>query len=191
MQGSITVESELGRGSRFCISLPLPIATAADATPALAASALRAARARTGQTDGHAVAGEPELPRILVVEDNLLNQKVAVHQLERLGCRVDVAGDGLEALTRIEQTTYDLVFMDLQMPRMDGIQATQAIRERERANGNRLPIVAMTAHAFPEDRKRCLDAGMDDHVTKPLIDHALQAVIQRLMDRSSGLPVAP
>ena len=73
------------------------------------------------------------------------------------------------------------------MPRMDGIQATQAIRERERANGHRLPIVAMTAHAFPEDRKRCLDAGMDDHVTKPLIDHALEAVIQRLMDRPSEL----
>jgi signal transduction histidine kinase/ActR/RegA family two-component response regulator len=183
MQGSITVESELGRGSRFCISLPLPIAIAADATPALGVSALHAARASTGQTDGHAAAGAQALPRILVVEDNLLNQKVAVHQLERLGCSVDVAGDGLEALTRIEQTTYDLVFMDLQMPRMDGIQATQAIRERERANGHRLPIVAMTAHAFPEDRKRCLDAGMDDHVTKPLIDDALQAVIQRLMDR--------
>jgi signal transduction histidine kinase/CheY-like chemotaxis protein len=185
MQGSITVESELGRGSRFCISLPLPVATAGDA--ALALPTLHAARASTGQTDGYA-AGEQELARVLVVEDNLLNQKVAAHQLERLGCRVDVACDGLEALARIEQTTYDLVLMDLQMPRMDGIQATQAIRERERANGQHVPIVAMTAHAFPEDRKRCLDAGMDDHVTKPLIDHTLQAVIQRLMDRPSGLP---
>jgi signal transduction histidine kinase/ActR/RegA family two-component response regulator len=196
MQGSVMVESELGRGSRFCITLPFPVATI-DAVPA--AAALHADRGSdAGRRVEHPVehpaeheVAQDRLPLVLVVEDNVLNQKVAVHRLERLGCRVDVASDGVEALTRIEETPYDLVFMDLQMPRMDGIQTTLAIRERERAHGRRLPIVAMTAHAFPEDRRRCLDAGMDDHVSKPLVDHALQAVIQRLMDRAHGLSAAP
>ncbi len=110
--------------------------------------------------------------RILVVEDNAINQKVAVRMLTTLGAHVDVAGDGMEALTQVEAFPYDLVFMDVQMPRMDGLEATAKIRERE-AEGRRLTIVAMTAHAQTEDRDRCLAAGMDDYVRKPVTRRAL------------------
>ncbi|MEM9456640.1 MAG: response regulator [Myxococcota bacterium] len=105
--------------------------------------------------------------RVLVVEDNAINQKVAKKLLTDLGCRVDVAGDGQEALELVESVPYDLVFMDVQMPRMDGLTATVRIRERERGE-YRLPVVAMTAHAMPEDRERCLAAGMDGYLSKPV-----------------------
>jgi len=106
--------------------------------------------------------------RILLVEDNAINQKVAVRMLTTLGLHVDVAGDGVEALAQVEAFPYDLVFMDVQMPRMDGLEATTRIREREAPDGPRLTIVAMTAHAQTEDRDRCLAAGMDDYVRKPV-----------------------
>jgi signal transduction histidine kinase/ActR/RegA family two-component response regulator len=178
MHGSVHVDSEPGLGSRFCVYLPLPLAprlaTASENVPALAAGPMQAGG------DG-AVAEPREQPHVLVVEDNLINQKVAVHRLQRLGCRVDVAGDGNEALERIAQHPYDMVFMDVQMPGMDGLETTRAIRARERENGGRLRIVAMTAHAFADDRQRCLEAGMDDHVSKPVVADALEAVLHRFL----------
>ncbi len=125
------------------------------------------------------------LRRVLVVEDNAVNQRVAVKMLERLGCRVDVAGDGREAVTMVRRFPYDLVFMDCLMPEMDGYAATAAIRhfEQERASiepmARRLPIVALTANAMNSDRDRCLQAGMDDHLSKPIVLKAVSTMLDR------------
>ncbi|MEM9454502.1 MAG: response regulator [Myxococcota bacterium] len=115
--------------------------------------------------------------RILLVEDDATNRQVAAILLRRLGAEVDVAGDGQEAVVRVEAARYDLVLMDVEMPRMSGLQAAASIRERERGRGPRVPIVAMTAHAQFEDRKRCLAAGMDDHLCKPFRREELLAVL--------------
>jgi PAS domain S-box-containing protein len=106
-------------------------------------------------------------PRVLLVEDNPVNQRVSARMLERLGCAVDVAANGVEALDALERTQYRLVFMDCQMPQMDGYEAVRRLRAGEGA-GSRLPVVALTANAMPGDEKRCLDAGMDDYASKPL-----------------------
>jgi CheY-like chemotaxis protein len=106
--------------------------------------------------------------RVLVAEDNVVSQRVATRLLERLGCRVEVAASGLEVLKKLEAESYDLVFMDCRMPEMDGYEATREIRRREVRNAARTPIVAMTAHALPGDREKCLEAGMDDFVAKPI-----------------------
>ena len=106
--------------------------------------------------------------RILLVEDNPVNQLLAVRLLEKRGHSVTVAGNGKEALATLEKSTFDLVFMDVQMPQMDGFEATVAIREKEGASGDHLPIIAMTAHAMAGDRERCLKAGMDDYISKPI-----------------------
>jgi len=117
--------------------------------------------------------------RALVVEDNVVNQKVAVRLLEKLGCRVDVAANGREAVNMLAQLTYDVVFMDCQMPEMDGFAATAAIRQGEACTGQHMPIIAMTANAMQGDRERCLAAGMDDYLTKPFSMPQLTAVLQR------------
>jgi two-component system sensor histidine kinase/response regulator len=106
--------------------------------------------------------------RVLVVDDNPINLKVASRSLEKLGCMVRTAANGQEALDVLQEHDVDLVFMDIQMPVMDGLEATQAIREREAAKGRRTPIVAMTAHAMAGYREVCLQAGMDGYIAKPL-----------------------
>jgi two-component system sensor histidine kinase/response regulator len=123
--------------------------------------------------------------RILLVEDNRVNQRVAKGLLEKNGMRVDVAGNGREALAALDREAYDIVFMDLQMPEMDGYEATGEIRRREGA-GRHLPIVAMTAHAMPEDRARCFAVGMDDYLTKPVAMDDLRQVLTRW--RGHGTP---
>jgi CheY-like chemotaxis protein len=112
----------------------------------------------------------PPLPalRVLVVEDSLVNQKLAVGLLEKRGHRVAVANHGREALAATESQEFDVVLMDLQMPEMDGYEATAAIRARERFTGRHLPIIAMTAHAMKGDRERCLEADMDAYIVKPI-----------------------
>ncbi len=106
--------------------------------------------------------------RILLAEDNLVNQKVARRMLEKEGHMVTVVGDGQLALDALERQTFDLVLMDIQMPGMDGMQATAAIRNKERESGGRIPVIALTAHAMSGDRERFLAAGMDGYVTKPI-----------------------
>jgi PAS domain S-box-containing protein len=106
--------------------------------------------------------------RILLVEDNAVNRMLAVRLLEKRGHQVTMAENGKEAVAAFEKSSFDLVLMDVQMPVMDGFEATAAIRQREKASGEHLPIVAMTAHAMTGDRQRCLDAGMDDYISKPI-----------------------
>jgi PAS domain S-box-containing protein len=119
--------------------------------------------------------------RILLAEDSLFNQKIALAMLEPRGHHLEIAVNGREALAKWAAAHFDLVLMDVQMPEMDGLEATQAIRERERSSGKRTPIVAMTAHAIKGDRERCLEAGMDAYVSKPVRSRELHATIERLM----------
>jgi len=124
--------------------------------------------------------GEGDRPvRILIVEDNVVNQRVAAGLLTRRGHHVSLAQDGREALARLEHDTFDLVLMDLQMPVMGGIDATIELRRRELGTGRRVRVVAMTAHAMSADRDRCLAAGMDDYVSKPIDPSVLFAVVEQ------------
>ena len=121
----------------------------------------------------------PSVARVLVVEDNHVNQIIAVRMLEKLGCRVDVAANGREALDMLPRLAYDLVLMDCQMPEMDGFAATRAIRAREEGTDRHVPIIAMTANAMQEDRDRCLAAGMDDYLSKPMKPAGLVAMVEK------------
>ena len=114
--------------------------------------------------------------RLLLAEDNPVNQKVACKMLEKLGYRVDVASNGQEAVADHERMRYPLIFMDCQMPEVDGFEATALIRKMEGRSAH-TPIVAMTANAMQGDRERCLDAGMDDYVAKPVRPKDLQTVL--------------
>jgi CheY-like chemotaxis protein len=131
--------------------------------------------------------GEPAQPifraRILIVEDNAVNQMLAARLLEKLGCRVDVAANGREAVEMVGLLPYDAIFMDCQMPEMDGFEATQEIRRREGSSVHR-PIIAMTANAMQGDRERCLDAGMDDYVSKPIRKADLIEALERRLPKN-------
>jgi len=117
-------------------------------------------------------------PRVLVVEDNIINQRIAARLLQNLGCTVDVVANGREAVEMIGGIAYDLVLMDVQMPEMDGFAATAEVR-RGQGPQTSLPIVAMTANAMAGDRERCLDAGMNDYVSKPVHPEDLQRVLHQ------------
>jgi two-component system, sensor histidine kinase len=151
MGGSIQVSSHLGVGSRFRLRLFLEAATGATSTDGTVADTDEPARLAS--------------LRLLVAEDNAVNRKVAVALLARLGVVADLVVNGVEAVDAVREGSYDVVLMDMQMPEMDGIDATRMIRslplDRQPA------IVALTANAFDSDRRECLDAGMDDFMTKP------------------------
>jgi signal transduction histidine kinase/ActR/RegA family two-component response regulator len=163
MEGEMGCESRLGAGSVFWFEAPLP---RCGAPP---------------KDSGFRVAAPPQERRevsVLVAEDNPVNQKVLMRLLERLGCRVTIAQDGEQAVEKVSREVFDAVFMDCQMPRMDGYEATRRIREM---GGPMLqvPIVALTAHAMESDRLRCLQAGMDDYVTKPVSLESLRAALEK------------
>jgi CheY-like chemotaxis protein len=117
--------------------------------------------------------------KVLVVEDNVVNQKVAVRFLEKCHCLADVAGNGQEAVDAIGHSAYDCVLMDCLMPGMDGFTATAIIRQREATTGQHVPIIAMTANAMSGDRERCLESGMDDYISKPVKVDALRDILQK------------
>ena len=125
--------------------------------------------------------------RILVAEDNHINQVLAKRLLEKRGHNVVVAGNGHEAIEALEKQSFDAILMDVQMPVMGGLDAATLIREREKATGAHVPIIALTANAMVGDRERCLRAGMDDYLTKPLQAKELFVMIERVL-RSVGQP---
>jgi len=123
----------------------------------------------------------PEPRTVLVVDDNLINRKVAIGLIRKCGLTVDTASDGQEAVERVMARRYDLVLMDCQMPVLDGYQATQTIRQREIAMSHHTPIVAMTANTHDGDREKCLAAGMDDYLCKPVSFGDLEALLARFL----------
>ena len=125
--------------------------------------------------------------RILLAEDNPVNQRLGVRLLGKLGCRADVAANGREAVEMAGRSEYDLILMDCRMPEKDGFTATREIRAGENAS-SRIPIVAMTAHAVVGAREECLGAGMDDYITKPISPPELERVLQKW---GSGVVSAP
>jgi signal transduction histidine kinase/AmiR/NasT family two-component response regulator len=183
MGGEIGMRSREEGGSTFWFRLPLRTDTTAVvktlSNPSISPQASEWVEAVAEQrTD---IASAPR--RALLAEDNVVNVKLATRLLERLGCHVDVASNGLEALNMVQSIPFDIVFMDCQMPEMDGFEAARAIREWERnsCTGStpvtRLPIIALTANAMQGDRERCLNAGMDDYITKPLNrDHLVRVL---------------
>jgi CheY-like chemotaxis protein/HPt (histidine-containing phosphotransfer) domain-containing protein len=134
-----------------------------------------------GQTKSRRRIGRSERSlHLLLTEDNAVNQKLAVRLLEKRGHSVVVANNGKEALGALQGEEFDVVLMDVQMPEMDGFEATEAIRAQERQTGGHIPIVAMTAHAMKGDRERCLEVGMDDYVSKPLQPSDLFEAVEHL-----------
>ena len=197
MGGRIWVESEPGNGSQFHFTARFrraPSSTIPDAAfPRQALeglSALAAAAADLGSTAPLAgggamtrdLAAAPARPlAILLAEDNAVNQRLAVRLLEKRGHSVVVTANGAEAVAAFAERPFDAVLMDVQMPVMNGFEATSAIRARERDTGRRTPIIAMTAHAMSGDRDRCLSAGMDGYVQKPIQPAELFAAIERVV----------
>jgi len=124
--------------------------------------------------------------RILVAEDNVVNQKLAQRLLQKRGHTVRVANNGKEALDLLERESFDLVLMDVQMPQMGGFEATARIRAAEEGTGRHMPIIALTAHAMTGDRERCLEAGMDAYVSKPIQEKELRLAIESVLPDHSG-----
>ncbi len=158
--------------------------TTRDGEAAPVAGETPAPRAKANGTAS--AADERVRPRVLIVEDSLVNQKVALGLLRRLGCDPSAASSGAEALTILSRERFQVIFMDVQMPEMDGFETTAAVRERERRDGSYTPIVAMTARAMEGDRDECLAAGMDSYVSKPIRVDALAAALHRYAPAASG-----
>jgi len=169
MHGQVGVSSRLGEGSTFWFDLSLR----KSAEPPALAEPTPAEAGATG-IDVNKVPA-----RVLLVEDDAVNQMVVENMLAKLGCVVDVVNNGAVACVAVERNRYDLVLMDLHMPGMDGYDATRQIRQEETLRGAYTPIVALTADALAGDRQRCIDAGMDDFVTKPISTALLAAVVER------------
>ncbi len=181
MGGTVGFESEMGLGSTFWVKLPLASKSMAGLVP-------EPHRIDPTQASDSLVSWTPVLPevkplRILLAEDNKINQKVALGLLRHRNCSVDLANNGLEALEMVKQIHYDVVLMDCHMPKLDGFKATQAIRawesENTAASHSPLFIVALTASALPEDREQCYQAGMNDFLAKPFEPEDLDRILAR------------
>ncbi len=174
MGGAITVESSIGRGSTFAYTTNLLPAIHRDAS----ASSLGTDQRSVGEQGGSL--------RVLVADDNEINQVVACKFLQKLGCHVEIARTGREAVEAITRTVYDVVLMDCEMPEMDGYEATREVRRREEGTPSHLPIMALTGHASDEDAQKCHQAGMDKVMTKPLTLPILRASLQELLQQANS-----
>jgi CheY-like chemotaxis protein/anti-sigma regulatory factor (Ser/Thr protein kinase) len=176
MGGDLQLEQREGPGSVFTFTLTLPVASRSS-EPAPDAGAVPPAPA-----------SEPL--HVLVAEDNPVNQKLVVSLLEKWGHKVTLTADGEEALAALHAGTFDAVLLDLQMPKLDGIDVARTWRAHEAATGRpRLPLVALTARVLPEDQTLCLDVGMDAHLPKPLNSRALRATLECLVPARGGVAV--
>ena len=180
MAGSIEVQSELGRGSTFEVRLSLPEAdelTEAEREPAEAAALSDARRERSRGV------------KVLVAEDVPVNQELVRLMLAPLGCQVTVVGDGQQALELASRSAFDMILMDMQMPVMDGLEATRRIRRLPGARGC-TPVVALSANVLPEHIDKCRAAGMNDHVAKPFVTEDLQSMVLKWADQGGAPPQA-
>ncbi len=178
MGGDAWMESSVGAGSTFYFTLMAAPAQDAD-TQKRATAKIQSGASAKPATDG----GRPM--KLLLVEDNAVNQKVALAMLKRFSCDVDVAGDGVEGIAKVKATDYDVVLMDWHMPEMNGLEATAVIRAE--LPPNRQPwIIGLTANAMQGDREKCIEAGMDDYITKPLRKDDLEAAFGRVQARVIG-----
>jgi two-component system, sensor histidine kinase len=176
MGGDIQVRSELGKGSCFSFFVEADVCSPSPATASLAALA------QNCDNDDHPLSQPAGRQwNVLLAEDNVINQKVARAMLAGEGCTVDVAENGLRAVEMAAAKTYDLILLDCQMPEMDGYEAAGAIRKLDELH-RRTPIIAATASAFKEDKERCLSAGMDDYISKPITKASLAAVLERWLE---------
>jgi CheY-like chemotaxis protein len=180
MQGEIGCVSELGKGSTFFFTIRCALADQSGPAPSeqhLAGSIA---------VNRHKIDRLPEPSRklrVLLAEDSPINQRLATTLLQKFGHQVVVANNGLEAVASAESGHFDLVLMDVQMPEMDGFEASRQIREREDREGGHVPIIAVTAHAMAGDRDRCLRAGMDAYISKPMRAQELFDVIEESVAR--------
>ena len=168
MGGAIAVESGPGEGSCFRFTISMEVAQGQAQEPPAGV------RAREAQPGAPAQAS-----RVLLAEDNPVNQRLVVKVLEKQGHRVTVAPNGREALEALRQERFDVILMDVQMPQMNGYEATEAIRRSERGSGRHIPIIAMTAHAMKGDRERCLACGMDSYISKPVRARDLLELLEK------------
>jgi hypothetical protein len=182
MGGKISVESQPGVGTTFYFTIRF--------TPGVADTTIP-----TTTTDAHPYPSrdKPGKPLdILLVEDEYINQTLAVTVLRREGWKVKVAENGIQAMEMLKNNVFDVILMDVQMPELDGYETTRAIRRQEKSTGQHIPIIAMTAYAVKGDRKKCLSAGMDGYISKPIhsddLIHEIETVLQ---DRTNSPSTTP
>jgi len=183
MGGTITVYSEEGKGSEFVVDLPFRFIERNDGAQPVPESA-------AGRPETEGLQAEPAScpdfagKHILLAEDNQMNQMIAVAILEEAGFTIDIAADGEEAVEKITSSpagTYDIILMDIQMPKMDGYEAAKRIRELPDPGKSGIPIVAVTANAFEEDKKVALAAGMNGHLAKPYDVPVIMETLKKLL----------
>ena len=182
MGGRIEVDSATGRGSTFHFTVDFPIVKSTDHEQTPNAPALDVASNQLPSDAPTQKAVSPlESVRVLLAEDNKVNQTLATKLLEKLGCHVTVVENGSQAVATLSENEFDVILMDVEMPEMDGISATKEIRRREQDSQQRIPIVALTAHAIVGDRERCLASGMDDYLSKPVRINEIKTMLTKIL----------